>query len=455
MPIKIVPAPFHVFIVEDDPIYSELMEYYLQLNPDYRVSKFSTASDCIRNLELKPDLITIDYSLPDMTGEKLLEYLQVRMPDTPVIIISAQEDVKVALSLLKKGVCDYLVKDSNTCDLLWNAILKIRQTQYLKNEVHQLRAELGVKYDFEKVIKGNSTAIKRIFGLIEKASGSAINVSISGETGTGKELIAKAIHYNSGRSNYPFVPVNMAAIPSELVESELFGFEKGAFTGAISRRIGKFEEANGGTLFLDEISELSIALQSKLLRVLQERELHRLGGSDSIALDVRLIVASNKNLQEEVRQGRFREDLYYRIMGLPIHLPPLRDRGNDILVLAKHFADAFCIENKLSPVVLTESACEKLLQYAYPGNIRELKAIIELAVVLCDSHAVVAQDILLGSSEGNAFLYAENKTLKDYTTEIIQHYMYQYEGNVAKVASVLDLGKSTIYKMIQQKEIVL
>lgn len=455
MAAKNATTPFHVFIVEDDPIYCELMEYYLQLNPDYTVSKFSTAADCIRNLDQRPDLITIDYSLPDMTGEKLLEYIQIRLPDTPVIIISAQEDIKVALTLLKKGVCDYLVKDHHTCDLLWNAILKIRQTQYLKQEVQNLRTELGVKYDFENVIKGNSSAIKRIFALIEKASRSTINVSISGETGTGKELIAKAIHYNSNRQNFPFVPLNMAAIPSELIESELFGFEKGAFTGAVSRRIGKFEEANGGTLFLDEISELSIALQSKLLRVLQERELHRLGGSESIALDVRLIIASNKNLQEEVRHGRFREDLFYRIMGLPIHLPPLRDRGNDILILAKHFADAYCAENKLPPVVLTESARDKLLTYAYPGNIRELKAIIELAVVLCDSNAIVDQDICLAATENNSFFYADNKTLKDYTTQIIQHYLYQYDGNVAKVASVLDLGKSTIYKMIQQKEVVL
>jgi DNA-binding NtrC family response regulator len=377
------------------------------------------------------------------------------MPLVPVIVISGQEDVATAIEMLKKGASDYLTKDDNTKDLLWNAIVRIRENQQLRQEVENLRDELGQKYDFSNIIKGNSPAIKKVFSLMEKATRTNINVSITGETGTGKELVAKAIHYNSERKKKPLVAVNMAAIPRELIESELFGHEKGAFTGALARKTGKFEEANKGTLFLDEIAELDLSLQSKLLRVLQERELERVGGNEKVALDVRIIVATHKDLSEEVSKGNFREDLYYRIMGLPIALPPLRDRGTDILMLAKYFLDEFCKENGLKNLALAADAKEKLNSYLFPGNVRELKAMMELAAVMCNEQEVTAEDINFNNSRNAEMMMSEEKTLREYTCQIIKVFLKRYDNNVVKVAEKLDVGKSTIYKMIQDKEIVI
>lgn len=444
---------YKIFIVEDDPWYGEILEYHLSLNPDYHVTRFTNGKDLLASLHKKPDLVTIDFSLPDFTGDKLYQQIRQYNDQLPVIVISGQEEITVAVNMLKMGVQDYLIKDENTKDLLWNAVLRIRETGNLKREVEQLKEELGHKYAFENSIKGQSPALKKIFGLMEKATRTNINVSVTGETGTGKELVAKAIHYNSERRKKPFVAVNMAAIPRELMESELFGHEKGAFTGAIGRKTGRFEEANGGTLFLDEIAELDGSVQSKLLRVLQEREVIRVGGNEKIKLDIRLISATHKNLSEEVRKGNFREDLYYRIIGLPIELAPLRDRDNDVLVLARFFADEFARENKMQPLSLSQDAKEKLLQYNYPGNVRELKAMIDLAAVMCDGKEIVAGDISFPASKNNESYMAIEKTLRHYTCDIIGYYLKKYNNDVLIVAEKLDIGKSTIYKMMQTGEL--
>lgn len=314
-----------------------MLKYHLSLNPDYEVELYQTAKDCLAKLHTNPNVVCVDFDLPDMKGDKLLESVKNTNNAIPVIIISGQESVSVAVNLLKAGAHDYIIKDDNTKELLWNAMIKVREHAALKQEVEVLKQKLEHKYSFEKTIVGQSAALKKTFVLIEKASKTNVNVSITGETGTGKEVVAQAIHFNSERKKKPFVAVNMAAIPKELIESELFGHEKGAFTGAVAQRMGKFEEANGGTLFLDEIGELDLPVQSKLLRVLQERELVRIGGTERVKLDIRLISATHKNLAEEVRNKTFREDLYYRMMGLPIELPPLRDRGNDVLIFSETF----------------------------------------------------------------------------------------------------------------------
>lgn len=448
-------ANYSIYIVEDDPWYGEILAYNLSLNPEFIITRFTTGSDCISSLHKKPDLVTIDFSLPDMNGIELLKKIKSVYADIPVIVISGQEDVHIAVELLKMGVTDYLIKDDNTKDLLWNTVNRVRETQSLKKQVESLQEELGMKYDFDKVIKGASPAINKVFALMEKAAKTNINVSITGETGTGKELVAKAIHYNSERRKKPFVAVNMAAIPTELIESELFGHEKGAFTGALNRKPGKFEEANKGTIFLDEIAEMDLSLQSKLLRVLQERELVRIGGNETVKLDVRIIVATHRNLAEEVKKGNFREDLYYRVMGLPVELPALRERGADILLLAKYFLDEFCKENKLPQQTINAEAKEKLMAYNFPGNIRELKAIMELAAVMSNGSEVKSADITFNSTKGSDFFLAEEKTLREYTNHIIYHYLKKYDNNVLYVADKLDIGKSTIYKMLQQKEIAI
>jgi DNA-binding NtrC family response regulator len=446
---------YKIFIVEDDPWYGEILEYHLSLNEDYVITRFETGKECLANLYKKPDLISIDFSLPDYTGDKLYQKIKETDDSIPVIVISGQEEIAVAVNLLKMGVTDYLIKDENTKDMLWNAVTRIRKMGSLKKEVEQLKEELGQKFSYEKSIKGQSPALQKIFALMEKASKTNINVSITGETGTGKEVVSKAIHYNSDRKKKPFVAVNMAAIPKELVESELFGHEKGAFTGAVARKAGKFEESNGGTIFLDEIAELDLSLQSKILRVLQEREIVRVGGNERIKLDMRLIVATHRNLAEEVKKGNFREDLYYRIIGLPIELPPLRDRGSDVLILAKFFVDEFAKDNKLPALSIATDAKDKLMQYHFPGNIRELKAMMDLACVMCNDNEIRAEDISYTSTREDEVFTMQQKTLRQYTCDIIKHFLKKYDDDVLMVAEKLDIGKSTIYKMIQQKEIVI
>ncbi|MDX5483320.1 MAG: sigma-54 dependent transcriptional regulator [Hymenobacteraceae bacterium] len=445
--------PFKIFILDDDVWYSELLEYHLSLNPDYELKKFHSAKDCLASFYERPNVITLDYSLPDKNGAEVLKKLREQSPDTQVVVISGQEDVATAVDLLKKGAYDYIVKDEDTPERLWNTVNKIRENVSLREEIDQLRQEIGQKYDFSKVIIGNSEAIKRVFTMMDKAAKTNITVSINGETGTGKELVAKAIHYNGPKKKAPYVAVNVAAIPKELIESELFGHEKGAFTGAVARRLGRFEEANKGTIFLDEIGEMPLELQAKLLRVLQEKEITRVGGNAVVPVDVRIIVATHKNLAEEVKKGNFREDLYYRLLGLPIQLPPLRDRGSDILVLAKYFIDAFAKENGMGRKSLSAKAQEKLLSYPFPGNVRELKAIVELAVVLSDEDVIQEQDINFTANNTEKDFLARERTLKEYTTDIIQRFLNKYDHNVLLVADKLDIGKSTIYRMIQNKEL--
>jgi DNA-binding NtrC family response regulator len=445
---------FKIFIVEDDPWYGELLTYHLSLNPDYEVIRFGSGKECLSNLHQKPHVVSLDYNLPDYTGADILRRIKEITPEAQVIIISAQNDVGTAVNLLKEGAYDYIVKDDDAKDRLWNTIIRVRENASLRQEIETLREEIVQKYDFSNSIKGNSPAIQKVFSLLEKAVRTNITVSIKGETGTGKEMVAKAIHYTSESKKKPFVAVNVAAIPKDLIESELFGYEKGAFTGAATRRIGKFEEAEKGTLFLDEVAEMDLNMQTKLLRVLQERELTRIGGNETVKLDFRLIVATHKNLPEEIKKGNFREDLYYRIMGLTVELPPLRERGNDVLLLAKFFIDEFSSHNKMKAPQLSPEAKSKLMAYGFPGNIRELKAVMELAAVLSNGKEIMADDITFhqGSDDASAFLL-EEKTLKDYTTMIIKYYLKKYDNNVVQVAKKLDIGKSTIYNLIQSGSI--
>jgi DNA-binding NtrC family response regulator len=446
--------PVKIFVVEDDPAYTKFLKYVLELNPDYEVEFYTSGKDCLANLYRNPAVITLDYSLPDMPGEKVLSQIRSHDPNINVIIVSAQEKIHTAVELLKLGAYDYISKDHETKDRLFNSINNARNRTSLIKEIDHLKKEISEKYEFEKSIIGTSPAIKRIFSLLEKACQTNISVSISGETGTGKELVAKAIHYNSKRKNKPFVAVNIAAIPRDLIESELFGHEKGAFTGAITRRIGKFEEAEGGTIFLDEIGEMDPNLQAKLLRVLQEREVTRIGGNAIIKLDVRIVAATHKDLAEEAKSGRFREDLYYRLLGLPIHLPPLRERGNDVLLIAKFFLDQFAQENQMPKFKITQEAQEKLLQYPFPGNIRELKSIVELAAVMAEGQELRAQDITYNSTARmESFLYQEMK-LQEFMYRIIRHYLNKYDNNVLEVASKLDIGKSSLYRYLKEMEAI-
>lgn len=444
----------NIFVVEDDAWYRELLTHHLSLNPDNSVRGFESASEVLLALEQEtPDAITIDYRLPDLDGQQLIKRIKALASDSALIVISGQEDVHTALELLRQGVYDYLVKNEETRERLWNAINNVRTQVVLRSELEQLRSQVNSQYEFKNLIIGNCESIKSVYHLIAKAAATSINVSLSGETGTGKELVARAIHYNSSRSAHPFVAVNLAAIPVDLVESELFGHEKGSFTGASQSRTGRFEEADGGTLFLDEIADVPLAIQVKLLRAIQEREVVRLGSSQRRTVDVRVITASHKELSTEVKHGRFREDLFYRLLGLPIHLPALKDRGNDKLLLAKHFLDQFAHSNKLGKKQFSSEAKEKLMQYRYPGNVRELKAVVELAAVMSDSDRIEASEISFTASRTPEDLLDQDLTLREYERIIVRHYLDRFDHNVIEAASRLDIGKSTIYKMIKDGEI--
>ncbi len=442
--------PFKIFVVEDDEWYNRLLVHNLSLNPDYVIESFTNGKDCLNNLDKNPDVVTLDYRLPDMQGLEILKRIKAENEEIHVILISEQDEIDVVVELLKFGAYDYIVKSRDIRERLLNTIQNIRNGVNLKNEIVSLRKEVKNKYSYQNTIIGNSPATKKIYDQIEKATRTNISVAITGETGTGKELVAKAIHYNSSRSAKPFIAVNMAAIPKDLAESELFGHEKGAFTGANYRRIGKFEEANGGTLFLDEITEMDISLQAKLLRALQEKEIVRVGNNKPVKTDCRIIVASNQNLQESVNSGKFRQDLYYRLYGFPVELPPLRERGNDIIILAKHFIKAFCNENNLSIKTITQPAIDKLLSYPFPGNIRELKSVIELAITITDTDEITDEEIYLGKNVMMGDYIEKEITLREYNINIVKKYLEKYDNNIKLVADKLDIGVATIYRMLKE-----
>ncbi|MFZ4546489.1 MAG: sigma-54-dependent transcriptional regulator [Bacteroidales bacterium] len=439
-----------IFIVEDDLWYADLLEYNIKMNPEYEIVKFTNAEDCLQNLHRRPMAITLDYSLPGLSGKEALLKINKSNPDIQVIMISGQEDITTAIDLLKEGAYDYIVKNEDAPKRLWRALTNISENYQLKKENETLKEAVTEKYSFSSLIVGQCPPLKSVFALMQKALNNNISVSVYGETGTGKDLIAKALHYNSARGKYPFVAINVSAIPADLIESELFGHEKGAFTGAIAQRIGKFEEANKGTLFLDEISEMDLNMQSKMLRVLQEREIIKVGSNKQVKIDVRIITASNRDLAAMVKAGTFRMDLYYRLMGLPINLPPLRERGSDILLLANHFVQLFCKENDMPLKTLSSDAQKKILGYRFPGNIRELKSIIELSVILSEGNSIKPDDIQIQHlNEGDNILEQE-LTLEEYNVKILKHFLKNYNKNAVLVADKLDISKATVYRMISK-----
>jgi two-component system response regulator AtoC len=443
-------SPFRIFVVEDSEWYNRLLVHTLSLDPDLEVKSFYNARDFLKCLNESPDIVTLDYRLPDLTGLEVLKRIRQENADIQVILISEQKDIDTVVSLLKLGAYDYIAKSDDIKDRLLNTVKNIRADIKLKREISLLRKEVQKKYSYRQNILGESQAIKKVYELIDKALTTNITVIISGETGTGKELVAKAIHYNSTRKDKPFVTVNVAAIPSELIESELFGHEKGSFTGATYRRIGRFEEADGGSIFLDEIGEMEQNLQTKLLRVLQEKEIIRIGSNKPVKTDCRIIVATNKNLKDEVKKGNFREDLYYRLLGLPIELPPLRERENDTLILARYFMEQFCLENNIHLKKLSEQSQKKLMSYPFPGNVRELKSVVELAVTLSGTDEIEPPDLVIDPGDPLSVVGDGDLSLREYELKIIKAMMQKNNNDIKLVADKLDIGVSTIYRILKE-----
>jgi len=382
-----------IFVVDDDPFLGNLIKTSLEKLDNTEVTHFLTPEECLNNLGQNPDVVTIDYLLPGMNGEELLEKIKNFNDAIQCIMVSGQDKMDVVINTYKKGAVDYIIKNETAIVNIENAVKNACKNVHLKKEVETLQEQILDRNKYTNIL-GNSAAVLKTLKMIQKVEKSGIMVLVTGQSGTGKELVAKAIHYNSPRGRKPFVTVNMGAIPEDLIESELFGHEKGAFTDARDRRIGKFEEANEGTIFLDEIGEMDLLMQTKLLRVLQEKEVTRIGSNKSIKLDVRVIAATNRNLATEVKAGRFREDLFYRLQGFLIHLPPLFERGDDVILLSKSFLSEFCKENRIPQIALSKECQKFLMDYKWPGNIRELKAVIERAAVMCENNEIKPEDIV-------------------------------------------------------------
>lgn len=442
-----------IFVVEDDPMYAKMLRHKLSMDPEFEVTVFDDGASFLKNLVENPSVVTLDHSLPDISGLEILKRIRKEFPNINVVVLSAQEDVSTAVEMLRAGAYDYIIKDSGAMDKVWHVVHQANEKRNLQDEVEYLTNEITAKYNFKEYLKGSSAPMQQVFSLLEKSAKANITVSITGETGTGKELAAKAIHFNSSRMKKPFVAINVAAIPKELIESELFGYEKGAFTGADQTKMGKFEEANKGTIFLDEIGEMDLNMQAKLLRVLQEREVCRLGSNKMIPLDVRVIVATHRDLLKEVKEGRFREDLYYRLLGISIEMPPLKERGSDIIVLAKSFISEFCKDNGFGKKELSQAAIDKLMKYRFPGNVRELRAITEIATVMSEQDIISENDIQFTRNNEVDDFIQEELTLDEYNYRIIKWYLNKYNNNVLQVADKLEVGKSTIYRMLKEGRI--
>jgi DNA-binding NtrC family response regulator len=381
-----------IFIIEDDALVASLIRQTLSKEEKYDITHFSTGEDCLKEMHQQPDIVIVDYNLPGMDGLTLMRNIRSYHSGVMMIVCSGQENVEIVVDCYKNGAQEYVLKNEKMILNIDNAVRNLAMNVTLRREVELLQDQIIDRNKYNNII-GNSNAVLRVLRLIQKVENNNMMVLITGQSGTGKELVARALHYNSTRARKNFVVVNMGAIPTELIESELFGHEKGAFTDARERRIGKFEEADGGTIFLDEIGEMDLGLQSKLLRVLQEKEVQRIGSNKTIKLDFRMVAATNRNLALEVKEGRFREDLFYRIQGFLIHLPPLKERGDDIILLAKHYLAEFCRANNMQTMTISKEACAYMLGYEWPGNIRELKAVIERAALMAEISIITVDDL--------------------------------------------------------------
>ena len=397
-----------------------------------------------------PDLLLTDLRLPGMDGLAFLRAAREELPGLPVVVMTAHGSIETAVEAIKAGASDYLLKPF-AMEELRLVIAKELDVQALREQNRTLRAALAEKYDFPNII-GRSERMRAALDLVERVAPGNTTVLLLGESGVGKDLFAHALHQRSRRASGPFIKINSAAIPETLLESELFGYEKGAFTGAIASKPGKFELANGGTLFLDEIGDVPLAIQVKLLRVLQEREFERLGGSKTLKVDVRLIAATNRNLRAALEEGAFREDLYYRLNVVPIDLPPLRDHKEDIPELAQHFLARFAAASAKPVASLEPDALAALMAFDWPGNVRELENIIERAVALCppEATALKRQDIRLDLSPSKRPAAAADSllppdwTLEQWEQAVIRQALERARGNKSQAARLLGLTRNAL-----------
>jgi DNA-binding NtrC family response regulator len=455
----------HNILIVDDEIQNR--EYLSEIlsEEDFTVTSAIDGKDAISKLSQDVfHVVLTDLQMPELDGLGVIRYLVENKLNCIGIIYTGYGSVKTAVDAMRLGAFDYITKPFKA-DEIKVVIKKALEHLALQEENTYLKQQLKARYKFENII-GTSDRMQRVFSMIDKVSSTDSTVLILGESGTGKELVARALHYNSPRSQNAFVPVNCGAIPEELLESELFGHEKGAFTGAFRTRIGRFELASSGSIFLDEVSEMSPNLQVKLLRVIQEREFERVGGIKSIKADIRIIAATNKNLDEEVAEGRFREDLYYRLNVIPIDLPPLRDRREDIPLLIKHFLNKYGSEKTSAITGFSKNAMSVIMHYNWPGNVRELENIVERMVVLCENPEVELSDlpdkVLSGSSSVSSFVphidlpetgIDLSTAVSEFEKSIIIQALNRSNWVKNRAAKLLHVNRTTLVEKIKKQKL--
>ncbi len=472
----------HRILVADD---EESMRWVLSKalrKKGYSVDLAADGNQALRQVrEQSYDLVIVDIKMPGMTGLELLDKARELRPDLLVVVMTAEASMKNAVEAMKRGAYDYITKPFDL-EVLDAIIEKVSRARDVSNQVAMLKQELKERYLAEKNIIGNSASMQELYKTIGKVAGSDITVLIQGESGTGKELVARAIHLNSSRFGKPFIAINCAAIPKDLLESELFGSERGAFTGATERKTGKFEQANHGTIFLDEIGDMPLDLQAKILRVLQEQEITRIGGSQNLAVNVRVVAATNQDLQEHVRNREFREDLYYRLNVVPINLTPLRERREDIPALVNYFLEQTCAELEIPTKQCSPDTMKLLTNHSWPGNVRELENSIKRAVILSSDHLLSPSDFSAITNHKETFhavpqeqsleAIVESKlrssmngiekldkgdiyniVIEQVERPLIRYLLEKTRGNQVRAADILGINRNTLRKKISELQI--
>ena len=442
-----------ILIVDDEPNAIKVLSAILS-DAGYTVLEAMHAQGAIQIVDNEDvDIIITDLKMPGMNGLQLFEYLTKRHPDIPIIFLTAYGTVESAVDAMTMGSYYYFIKPPDYLKLQ-NIISKAIEQRHLKKELNSLKQKLLGKND-QPTLVGKTPAMLKILEIIKTVKNSESSILISGETGSGKELVAESLHYSSTRKNKPFISINCAAIPRELLEAELFGHERGAFTGALAKRVGKFEEAEGGTVFLDDIAELEISLQAKLLRVLQEREIERLGSNKKIEVKFRLISSTNRDLKKEIKGGKFREDLFYRINVVQINIPPLRDRREDIPLIVEQVVKEMCVrENKMLRV--SDEVMEIFQRYHWPGNVMQLKNVIERAVVLAKGDKITLRELppeFIGNKRQKA-MHSSIMTLKELELQALKNVLQECKGNKSEASRILGISRKAFYKKLKDQEFV-
>ena len=442
-----------ILVVEDEEKLRRVVQLQLT-SAGFDVDQAGKVDDALKIVD-RADLVLTDLRLPGSTGLELLAAIRRQNSVTPVVVMTAYGSIETAVESMKAGASDFLLKPFSL-DHLMTVVNKALEMRALRDENRQLREQLGRRYEFDNII-GRSEPMQEIFSAIERVAPSRATVLLCGESGVGKDLIARAIHFHSPRRDRPLVKINCSALPENLMESELFGYEKGAFTGANTAKPGKFEQADTGTVFLDEIGDVPAPVQVKLLRVLQEREFERLGSNVTRHIDVRVVAATNQDLRAALEQGTFREDLYYRLNVVPLNIPPLRERQQDIPFLAEHFVHKLASDAGSRVEKITEAGIEKLLAYHWPGNVRELENVIERSLVMCRGDVLDASDIKLEMAPrgrtnhtSDPHFLPQGLTLDQYEQEIIREALRRADGNKSQAARLLGLTRNALRYRLSQ-----